>query len=166
MFGGAVSRCQHWHLGKIQHSVPELTYMMSVELDPSLIPACTLPYEYTDSYGISFKNMHVYFQPVAEVMVQHMCGCHHDVWCIWPHTWIFWIYLQDTKIRHDCMSYLTSVIGEFSKLRHFASYVSRHNAMVYDTCPHKWSYQMWNLCGKNLDTEKINRHNPGGSLKI
>ncbi len=114
----------------------------------SLIPARTLPYEYTDSYGISFKNMHVYFQPVAEVMVQHMCGCHHDVWCIWPHTWIFWIYLQDTKIRHDCMSYLTSVIGEFSKLRHFASYVSRHNAMVYDTCPHKWSYQRWTSCEK------------------
>ncbi len=34
-----VSRCQRWCLEKIQHSVPELTYRMSVELDPSLDPA-------------------------------------------------------------------------------------------------------------------------------
>jgi hypothetical protein len=41
----------------------ELPYRVSVELDPSLIPARTLPYEYTDSYGISFENAHVNFQP-------------------------------------------------------------------------------------------------------
>ncbi len=64
---------------RVKVSMPELTYKMSVELDPSLIPARTLPYEYTDSYGISFEKMHVYFQPVAEVMVQHTCGCHGDV---------------------------------------------------------------------------------------
>jgi hypothetical protein len=53
---------------------------MSVELvDPSLIPARTLPYEHIDSYDISFENTHVYFQPAAEVMVQHTCGCHRDV---------------------------------------------------------------------------------------
>ncbi len=51
----------------------------SVELDQSLVPAHTLPYKYTDSYRISFKYTHMYFQPVAEVMVQHTCGCHHDV---------------------------------------------------------------------------------------
>jgi hypothetical protein len=34
-----VSRCQCWCLGKIQHSVPELMYRMSVELDSSLDPA-------------------------------------------------------------------------------------------------------------------------------
>jgi hypothetical protein len=79
MFGGAESRCQQQRLGKIQHSVLELTYRVSVELDPSLIPARILPYDYTDSYGISFENMHVYFQSMAEVMVQNTCGCHHDM---------------------------------------------------------------------------------------
>ncbi len=34
--------------------------------------------------------------------------------------------------------------------------------MAYDTRPHKWSYQTWNFAEKNLDTEKNNRHNPGG----
>jgi hypothetical protein len=48
-------------------------YRMSVELDPSLIPAHTLLYEYTDSQGISFENKHLYFQPVAEVMVKITC---------------------------------------------------------------------------------------------
>jgi hypothetical protein len=46
-------------------------------------------------------------------------------------------YLQDTKIRFNCKSNLTSAIGNFSKLQHLASYVSRHNTMAYDTCPHK-----------------------------
>jgi hypothetical protein len=32
-------------------------------------------------------------------------------------------------------------IGNFRELQHLASYVSRHNAMAYDTCPHKLSCQ-------------------------
>jgi hypothetical protein len=42
-------------------------------------------------------------------------------------------YLQDTKIWFNCKANLTSAIGDISKLRHLASYVSRHNAMAYDT---------------------------------
>ncbi len=42
-------------------------------------------------------------------------------------------YLQDTKIRFNCKANLTSAIGNISELRHLASYVSRHNAMAYDT---------------------------------
>jgi hypothetical protein len=42
-------------------------------------------------------------------------------------------YLQDTKIRFNCKSNLTSAIGNFSESWHLASYVSCHNAMAYDT---------------------------------
>ncbi len=70
MFGGVESRCQRQCLGKIQHSLLELMYRMSVELDPSLIAACTLPYEYTDSFEISFENsccQRVYFVLFAAI---------------------------------------------------------------------------------------------------
>ncbi len=55
---------------------------------------------------------------------------------------------QDSKIQFDFKLNLTSVISDLSKLQHLASYVSCHNAMAYDTCPHKWSYQTWKSCGK------------------
>ncbi len=42
-------------------------------------------------------------------------------------------YLQDTKIQFSCKSNLTSAISNFSESQHLASYVSRHNAMAYDT---------------------------------
>ncbi len=42
---------------------------------------------------------------------------------------------QDTKIQFNFKPNLTSAIGNFSKLRHLASYVSRHNAMAYDRNP-------------------------------
>ncbi len=61
MFGGMESRCQRQHLGKIQHSVLELMHRMSVELDPSLIPARTLPYEYT-------------LIPIGYLLKNHMCN--------------------------------------------------------------------------------------------
>jgi hypothetical protein len=38
---------------RIQRPALESTYMMLVELDPSLILACTLPYDHTNSYRIS-----------------------------------------------------------------------------------------------------------------
>ncbi len=41
---------------------------------------------------------------------------------------------QDSKIRFDFKLNLTSAISSFSKSWHLASYVSRHNAMAYDTC--------------------------------
>jgi hypothetical protein len=41
-------------------------------------------------------------------------------------------YLQDTKIRFNYKLNLSSAIGNFSKSQHLASYVSHHNAMVYD----------------------------------
>ncbi len=37
--------------------------------------------------------------------------------------------------------------------------------MAYDIRPHEWSYQIWKLCKKNLDTQKNNRHDPGGHLR-
>jgi hypothetical protein len=43
------------------------------------------------------------------------------------------IYLHDTKIRFDFKLNLKSVIGNFSKLRHLASNVSRHDAVAYDS---------------------------------
>jgi hypothetical protein len=36
----------------------------------------------------------------------------------------------------------------FSKSQNLARYVSRHNAMAYDTCPHEWSCQLWKSCGR------------------
>ena len=41
-------------------------------------------------------------------------------------------YVKDTKIWFNCKLNLTSAIGNFSKSRHLASYVSHPNAMVYD----------------------------------
>jgi hypothetical protein len=76
-----------------------------------------------------------------------MWECHYSMWRILPLTWtsnLFW----DSKIRFNFKSNLTSAISNFSKSRHLASYVSCHNAMAYDTRPHKWSYQMWKLCRK------------------
>ncbi len=64
--------------------------------------------------------------------VTMVCGASH-------HIFGSCIYLQDTKIWFNCKSNLTSVISNLSKLQHLASYVSRHNAMAYDTRPHKWS---------------------------
>ncbi len=83
------------------------------------------------------------------------------MWRVLPLTWISNLF-QDSKIQFDFKSNLTSAISNFSESGHLVSYVSHHNAMAYDTCPHKWSYQTWKLCGKNLDMEKINRHDPGG----
>jgi hypothetical protein len=62
--------------------------------------------------------------------------CHYGTWCILPPTWIL-NPIGDSKIRFDFKSNLTSAISNFSKSGHLASYVSRHNAMAYDTCPHK-----------------------------
>jgi hypothetical protein len=47
---------------------------MSVKLDPSLNSSLYTPIQVPNSSKISFENMHMYFQPIAEVMVQHMYG--------------------------------------------------------------------------------------------
>ncbi len=53
------------------------------------------------------------------------------MWHVLPLTWISNLS-WDSKIRFDFKSNLTSAIGNFSKSQHWASYVSRHNAMAYD----------------------------------
>jgi hypothetical protein len=75
----------------------------------------------------------MYFQPVAEVMVRHTCGCHHDV-----ATHIDLLNLsQDLRIWFNYKSNLTSAISKLANRNILASYVSRHNATAYDTHPHK-----------------------------
>jgi hypothetical protein len=71
MFGCVQLRWLRCRQQRIQRPVLESTYRMLVELDPSTIPAHTLPlpYKHTNSYVISFENTNLYFQPVAEVMV-------------------------------------------------------------------------------------------------
>ncbi len=46
------------------------------------------------------------------------------------------------------------MISNFSKSRHLASYVSRHNAMAYDTPPPQMKLSDVKIVQKNLDTEK------------
>ncbi len=43
----------------------------------------------------------------------------------------------------DFKSNLTSAIGDLANCGFLASYVSRHKAMAYNTCPHEWSCQTW-----------------------
>jgi hypothetical protein len=71
----------------------------------------------------------------------------------------------DLMILVQCyvQSYIINKL--IGKLRHLASYVSRHNAMAYDTSPHRWSYQTWKLCRKNLNKEKNYRNDLGGHAR-
>ncbi len=56
---------------------------------------------------------------------------HYSMWRVLPLTWISNLS-WDLKIRFNSKSNLTSAIGNFSKLQHLASYVSRHDAMAYN----------------------------------
>ncbi len=56
------------------------------------------------------------------------------MWRISTHTWILDLILKIQRSGSAVKLNLTSAIGNFSKLWHLASYVSRHNAMAYDTC--------------------------------
>ncbi len=69
------------------------------------------------------------------------------MWRILPLTWIS-NFSWDLKIQFNFNPKLKSAIGDFSKSWHLASYVSRHNAIAYDTRPHKWSCQTWKSCWK------------------
>jgi hypothetical protein len=69
MFGCLQWRKAQMLVQRIQHPVLELRYQKLVKLDPSLIPASTLPYKHTYPTGYPFENKNLYFQPVAEVMV-------------------------------------------------------------------------------------------------
>jgi hypothetical protein len=44
---------------------------------------------------------------------------------------------QDLKIRFQLQVEFYISDCQFSELQHLASYVSHHNAMTCDTCPHK-----------------------------
>jgi hypothetical protein len=58
--------------------------------------------------------------------VTMVCGASH-------HIFGSCIFLQDTKIRFDFKSNITSATSNFSELQHLVSYVSCHNAMAYDS---------------------------------
>ncbi len=65
--------------------------------------------------------------------------------------------LKSLKIQRSWFNFksnLTSAIGDLANSWHLVSYVSRHNAVPYDTCPHKWTCQTWKSCKKKLDKEK------------
>jgi hypothetical protein len=47
------------------------------------------------------------------------------------------IFFRDSKIRFNFKSNLTLAISDISELQHLARYFSCHNAMAYDTHPHK-----------------------------
>jgi hypothetical protein len=53
------------------------------------------------------------------------------MWRALPLTWISNLF-QDSKIRFNFKSNITSAISNFSKLQHLASYVSCHNPMAND----------------------------------
>ncbi len=148
----------HGQLGKRPHPVLGSTYRIGVGLDTSLIPTHVISYLYTDSSGSILIYSRYPTKPRWWLIHVEM-----SLWyVVCLNTYLDLVsYLKDTKIQFNCKSNLTSAIGDFSKLQLLASYVSRHNAMAYDTCPHKWSCQTWKLCGKNFDMEKNYRHNPG-----
>ncbi len=52
-----------------------------------------------------------------------------------------------------------------SESGHLASYVSCHNAMAYDTCPYKWSYQTWKLCKKTFIRKNSYCNDLGGHAR-
>ncbi len=135
----------HCQLGKKPYPVLESMYRIDVGMDTSLIPIHTISYLYTDSSrGIL---MHSRYPAKLRWWLIHV-GM--SLWyVVHLNTYLDLIsYLQDTKIRYNCMSNLTSAISNFSKRQHLASYVSRHNAMAYDNRPNKWSYQTWKSCGE------------------
>ncbi len=135
----------HGQLGKRPHPVLGSTYRIGIGLDKSLISFHAISYLYTDSSGGILIYSRYPTKPRWWLIHVGM-----SLWyVVHLNTYLNLVsYLIDTKIRFNCKSNLTSAIGNFSKSRHLASYISRHNAMAYDTCPPKWSWQTWNLCGK------------------
>jgi hypothetical protein len=95
-------------LGKKPYPVVESTYRIGVGLDTSLIPIHAISYLYTDSSGGYLKVFKISRR--AEVVtyprrnVTMVCGVSH-------HIFGSCIYLQDTKIRFNCKSNLTSAVG-------------------------------------------------------
>ncbi len=149
----------HGQLGKRPHPVLGSTYRIDAGLDTSLIPIHAISYLYTDSSrGILICSRYP-TKPRWWLIHVEM-----SLWYVVHLTTYLDLvsYLQDTKIRFNCKSNLTSAIGNISKSEHLASYVSCHNVMAYDTCPHEWSSQTWKSCGTNLIRKKFTHHDPGG----
>ncbi len=116
-------------LGKKPHPVLESTYRIGVGLDTSLIPIHAISCLYTDSFGGIL--MYSRYPTKLRWWLIHIGMSLWHVACL--NTYLDLVsYLQDTKIRFNCKSNLTSAIGNFSESQHLASYVSRHNAMAYD----------------------------------
>jgi hypothetical protein len=124
----------HGQLGKRLHPVLGSTYRIGIGLDTSLIPIHAISYLYTDSSGGILIYSRYPTKPRWRLIHVEM-----SLWYVMHlNTYLdLGSYLKDTKIRFNCKSNLTSAIGNSSKLGHLASYVSRHNAMAYDTRPHK-----------------------------
>jgi hypothetical protein len=64
------------------------------------------------------------------------------------------ILFQDWKIWFSFKSDLTSAMSNVSELQHLASYVSRHNAMAYDTHSHNEAIRRENCAKKTFIMEK------------
>ncbi len=127
---------QDWHwIGYIFNSNP-----------CNLIPVHWFLWGYLNMFKISHQAEMVTY-PCRNVTM--VCGASYPIFgsCI---------YVQDTKIRFQLQvkSYISN--WQFSKSQHLARYVSRHNAMAYDTCPHKWSCQTWKSCRKKTFMRKNN----------
>ncbi len=134
----------HGQLGKGPHPVLGSTYRIDVGLDTSLISIHAISYLYTNSSG----GILIYSRYPAKPRWWLIHIAMSLYYVVHLNTYLDLVsYLKETKIWFNCKSNLTSAIGDFSKLPHLANYVSRHNAMAYDTCPHEWSCQTWKLCG-------------------
>jgi hypothetical protein len=135
----------HGQLGKRPHPVLGSSYRIGIGLDTSLIPIHAISYLYTDSS----RGILIYSRYPTK---PRWCLIHvgMSIWyVVCLNTYLdLGSYLKDTKIQFQLLveSYISN--WQFSKSWHLASYVSRHNAMAYDTCPHKWSCQTWKSCGK------------------
>ncbi len=142
-----MSRCifgvgMHRQLGKRPHPVLGSTYRVRVGLDTCLIPIPAISYLYTDSSrGILIYSRYPtkprWWLIHVGMSLWYVMHLNRYLDCV--------SYLKDTKIRFNCKLNLTSAIGNFSfsKLRHLASYVSRHNAMAYDK--YWFLYKIWFL---------------------
>ncbi len=103
MFGCVLWGGTDRQLRRIQCSVLESTYRMPLELDPSLIPACMLPYDNTNSYRVSYN-----FQDVDPCWGGGSFYIGMPLWyVVHPATYldlVSCVYLQDTKIQYNCLS--------------------------------------------------------------
>ncbi len=141
------TECQ---LRKKPHPIQESTFGMPVELDPSFNFSSTLPYKHTNSYRISCN-----IQDVSLCWYGGSFRVGMPLWYVVRLT-TYLDLLSVFKIQRSDMTISRVFINNtlLSESQHLASYVSRQNAMAYDTRPHEWSYQTWRPYRKNLQEGK------------